>query len=187
MKDKFSHKTPKTTNVIIVFYRDPTFPVNSMISPSFFQVFSKFLGNFFLLFLKCNFQVEKIEKDIDAEWSEAGIFFFFLKIISNCLLRPPSLGVRGEFLVATQFFQVSHHFSVVFIKYFKIPWYFQVSRYSLIFPGFPGRVGTLEHCLLLAGLCVTRDALVGWRRWPVVDFDGLVDETRRFVRVLFPL
>ena len=52
-------------------------------------------------------------------------------------------GVQGEFLVATKFFQVSCHFSMIFIKFFKIPWYFQVFQCTLIFPGFPGRVGTL--------------------------------------------
>ena len=35
-------------------------------------------------------------------------------------------GVKGEFLVATKFFQVSCSFSMIFIKFFKIPWYFQV-------------------------------------------------------------
>ena len=51
---------------------------------------------------------------------------FFWKIILNCILGPPNLGVSGEFLVVTQFFQVSYHFSMIFIKSFKIPWYFQV-------------------------------------------------------------
>ena len=54
------------------------------------------------------------------------------------------MGVKGEFLVATKFFQVSYNFSTIFIKFFKIPWYFQVFQVYSHFPGFPGRVGTLR-------------------------------------------
>ena len=57
-------------------------------------------------------------------YTPAGIFFW--KITLNCILGPPNLGVRVECLVATQFFQVSYDFSMIFIKFFKIPWYFQV-------------------------------------------------------------
>ena len=57
--------------------------------------------------------------------SEARLEIFFSKIILNCILGLPNLGVEGEFLVATKFFQVSRHFSMIFIKFFKIP-YFQV-------------------------------------------------------------
>ena len=69
-----------------------------------------------------------------AERSEAGNVFW--KIILNCILVLPNLGVKGEFLVATKFFQVSCHFSMIFIKFFKIPWYFQVFQVSSHFSRF---------------------------------------------------
>ena len=46
---------------------------------------------------------------------------FFLKIMINCILGLPNLGVQGEFLVVTKFFQVACHFSMIFIKFYKIP------------------------------------------------------------------
>ena len=45
-------------------------------------------------------------------YTPTGIFFE--KIILNCKLGPPNLGVRGECLVVTKFFQVSYHFSMIF-------------------------------------------------------------------------
>ena len=36
------------------------------------------------------------------------------------ILGPPNMGVRSEILVATQFFQVSYHFPMIFIKMFTI-------------------------------------------------------------------
>ena len=39
---------------------------------------------------------------------------------------PCERALRSEFLVATQFFQVSSNFSMIFIKFFKIPWFFQI-------------------------------------------------------------
>ena len=46
---------------------------------------------------------------------------FFWKIIINCIIGLPNLGVLGEFLVATKFFQVACHFSMIFIKFYKNP------------------------------------------------------------------
>ena len=48
--------------------------------------------------------------------------FYFSNLVNFVLFQR----VKGEFLVATKFFQVSCHFSMIFIKFFKIPWYFQV-------------------------------------------------------------
>ena len=62
---------------------------------------------------------KQLEDNINAERSEAENFFG--KIIINCILGPPNLGVQGEFLVATKFFQVACHFSMIFIKFYKIP------------------------------------------------------------------
>ena len=64
--------------------------------------------------------------------SEARLKIFW-KIIINCILGLPNLGVRGECLVATKFFQVACHFSMIFIKFYKIPWYFQVFQ---VYPHF---------------------------------------------------
>ena len=61
---------------------------------------------------------KQLKDNIYAEQSEAEIFF--LKIIINCILGLPNLGVQGEFLVATKFFQVACHFSMIFIKFYKI-------------------------------------------------------------------
>ena len=52
-----------------------------------------------------------------AKYSEARK----IKIITNCILGLQNLGVQGEFLVATKFFQVACHFSMIFIKFYKIP------------------------------------------------------------------
>ena len=62
---------------------------------------------------------KEVKDNIYAERSEAGNIFW--KIILNCILGLPNLGVKGEFLVATKFFQVSCYFSMIFIKFFKIP------------------------------------------------------------------
>ena len=62
---------------------------------------------------------KQLEDDINAERSEAKNFFG--KIIINCIIGLPNLGVLGEFLVATKFFQVACHFSMIFIKFYKIP------------------------------------------------------------------
>ena len=42
-------------------------------------------------------------------------------IYENCILGLPNLGVQGEFLVTIKFFQVACHFSMIFIKFYKIP------------------------------------------------------------------
>ena len=42
-------------------------------------------------------------------------------------------GSQGWILLALKFFQVSCHFSMIFIKFFKIPWYFQVFQ---VYPHF---------------------------------------------------
>ena len=52
-------------------------------------------------------------------------------------------GVKGEFLVATKFFQVSCHFSMIFIKFFKIP-YFQVFHVYSHFSRFSRSSGSPE-------------------------------------------
>ena len=62
---------------------------------------------------------KQLEDNIYAERSEAKNFFG--KIIINCIIGLPNLGVLGEFLVATKFFQVVCHFSMIFIKFYKIP------------------------------------------------------------------
>ena len=66
---------------------------------------------------------KQLKDNIYAEQSEA----------ENCILGLPNLGVQGEFLVATKFFQVACHFSMTFIKFYKIPWYFQVFQ---VYPHF---------------------------------------------------
>ena len=53
--------------------------------------------------------------------SEARLEIFSGKITLNYILRLQNLEVKGEFLVATKFFQVSCQFSMIFIKFFKIP------------------------------------------------------------------
>ena len=49
-----------------------------------------------------------------------------------------------KFLVATKFFQVSCHFSMYLLNFSKFHDISRFSRCTLIFPGFPGRVGTLR-------------------------------------------
>ena len=82
---------------------------------------------------------------------------FFLK--NNLKLYTGALksGSQGWILVATKFFQVSCHFSMIFIKFFKIPWYFQVFQVYSHFPGFPGRVGTLHHLYQVQDLLSFQD------------------------------
>ena len=87
---------------------------------------------------------KQLEDNINAERSKAENFFW--KLIINCILGLPNLGIQGEFLVATKFFQVACHFSMIFIKFYKISWYFQVfqvyshfSRFSRS-SGNPGNV-----------------------------------------------
>ena len=53
--------------------------------------------------------------------SKARLKFFLEKIIINYILGLLNVGVQGEFLVATKFFQVACHFSMIFIKFYKIP------------------------------------------------------------------
>ena len=68
----------------------------------------------------------KFKDNIYDQWSEAGI-----------ILGKNNLNLctwASKFLVATQFFQVSDRFSMIFIKIFEIPWYFQVFQmYSHFF------------------------------------------------------
>ena len=51
---------------------------------------------------------------------------FFLKNNRKMYTRTSKSGHPGWILVATKFFQVAYHFSMIFIKFYKIPWYFQV-------------------------------------------------------------
>ena len=69
---------------------------------------------------------------------------FFWKIIINCILGLPNVGVQGEFLVSTKFFQVACHFSMIFIKFYKIPWYFQVFQVYSHFSRFSRSSGNPE-------------------------------------------
>ena len=90
------------------------------------------------------------------------IFPVFLKLISRYFViifkviilekqseivhvGPPNLELRGEFLLPIQFFQVSYHFSMIFINFSKFHDNSRFSRYTLIFPGFPGREGILDY------------------------------------------
>ena len=85
---------------------------------------------------------KEVKDNIYAKWSKAGIFFG--KIILNYILGSPNLGVKGEFLVDTKFFPVLCHFSMIFIKFFKIPWYFQVFQVYSHFSRFSRSSGNPE-------------------------------------------
>ena len=78
----------------------------SMIFPGFLVNFQVF----FLLFLKCDFQVvfninlQTYQVSFEPKITHFQVYSsweFFWKIILNCILWPPNLGVRGERLVAT--------------------------------------------------------------------------------------
>ena len=62
---------------------------------------------------------KQLRDNIAAKQSEARNFFekHNLKLYTGAFKS----GSRGEFLVATKFFQVSYHFSMIFIKFIKIP------------------------------------------------------------------
>ena len=60
----------------------------------------------------------------------------FLKNNHKLYTRASKCGSLEWILVATKFFQVACHFSMIFINFYKIPWYFKV---------FLGRVGTLHR------------------------------------------
>ena len=61
-------------------------------------------------------------------------------------------GVKGEFLKAIKFFQVSCHFSMIFIKFFKIPWYFQVFQVYSHFSRFSRLSGNPDELLVIPNL-----------------------------------
>ena len=55
-------------------------------------------------------------------------------------------GSQGWILVALKFFQVSCHFSLIYIKFFKIPWYFQVFQVYPHFSRFSRSSGNPGFC-----------------------------------------
>ena len=59
-------------------------------------------------------------------FEQSGAGNFFCKNNLKLYTGVSKSGNRGAFLVATKFFQVSYNFSMILIKFFKIPWYFQV-------------------------------------------------------------
>ena len=61
--------------------------------------------------------------------------------------------VNSEFLVATKFFQVSCHFFMIFIQFFKIPWYFQVFQVYSHFSRFSRSNGNPVFWMMIPSLC----------------------------------
>ena len=87
-------------------------------------------------------------------------------------------GVKGEFLVATKFFQVSCHFSMIFINFFKIPWYFQVFQVYPHFSRFSRSSGNPAVVRPPLGVCVC--CCTGWSNvsWVMVTWDPTVNRQK---------
>ena len=60
----------------------------------------------------------------------------FLRRLAGNFIKPVKISPMN---VKLWFFQDESRNSLIFLKFYKIPWFFQVPQNSLIFPGFPGR------------------------------------------------
>ena len=114
----------------------PIFPdwQNSTIFPWFFQVYLVNFQVFFFTF-KCDFQVvfninlQTYQVSFEPKlpifnYTPAGNFF--LKNNLKLYTGASKSGCQGWMFSSHPDFQVSYDFSMIFIKIFKIPWFFQV-------------------------------------------------------------